>query len=431
MSRLGDVFNLVGGGTPTTSKEEFWGSGTPWISSADIDVSGKIVCRRRVTPLGVANSTTNVVPRGTVIVVTRVGLGKVAQLTEDTCFSQDIQALLAKENTPTYNSSYLMYQLLFIMKTVKYSGRGTTISGITKKQLADVSLYLPPLAEQERIVARIEELFSQLDAGVETLKKTKAQLAVYRQAVLKEAFEGRLTTGWRKEHSNCSPVQDYESIATKKPVFKDVSGDENEIHLTLPDTWIKLRMGDVFSVEVGATPSRRVPEYWNGTINWVSSGEVHFNHIFHTDECITEEGLAHSSTNLHPIGTVMLAMIGEGKTRGQAAILEIPAAHNQNTAAILVSATPCDPKYIYYFLLMNYENTRRVGSGNNQKALNKERVRALRFPFTSFAEQHVIVEAIESRLSVCDSIEQAVDSALNQADSIRQIILKLAFGGDI
>ncbi len=172
MRRLGDIFSLVGGGTPTTSIEEYWGNGMPWISSADIDHSGRIVYRRRVTPSGVANSTTNVVPRGTVIVVTRVGLGKVAQLTEDTCFSQDIQALLAKETAPAYSSRFLMYQLMFKMQTVKYNGRGTTISGITKKQLADVSLYFPPLSEQERIVARIEELFSQLDAGVEMLKKT-------------------------------------------------------------------------------------------------------------------------------------------------------------------------------------------------------------------------------------------------------------------
>ena len=73
---------------------------------------------------------------------------------------------------------------------------------------------------------------------------------------------------------------------------------------------------------------------------------------------------------------------------------------------------------------MNYENTRRVGSGNNQKALNKERVRAIRFPFTSFKEQHMIIEAIESRLSVCDSIEQTVDTALQQAEAMRQSILK-------
>lgn len=324
---------------------------------------------------------------------------------------------------------YLYYYLLTVVADLYTKTHGSGMVHITKAPFMNTPIPVPPIPEQERIVARIEELFSQLDAGVETLKKTKAQLAVYRQAVLKEAFEGRLSAEWRKEHSDCSPAQDYESIAIKAPIYKDTSGDENEIHLTLPDNWIKLRMGDIFSVEVGATPSRRVPEYWNGVINWVSSGEVRFNRIFSTDERITEAGLANSSTNVQPAGTIMLAMIGEGKTRGQAAILEIPAAHNQNTAAILVSATPCDPKYIYYFLQMNYENTRRVGSGNNQKALNKERVRALRFPFTSFEEQHVIVEAIESRLSVCDSIEQTVDTALQQAEAMRQSILKVAFEG--
>lgn len=127
----------------------------------------------------------------------------------------------------------------------------------------------------------------------------------------------------------------------------------------------------------------------------------------------------------------MLAMIGEGKTRGQAALLNVEAAHNQNTAAILVSKTSCEPKYVYYFLMLNYENTRRVGSGNNQKALNKERVRALRFPFTSFEEQSLIVQEIESRLSVCDSIQKTVDTALQQAEALRQSILKKAFEGNI
>lgn len=340
-----------------------------------------------------------------------------------------VGSTLAKISADCLSDQYLFHfvQGKYALLNTKKKGTGTP--HLNQELLKQQKLIVPSYSEQERIVARIEELFSQLDAGVETLKKTKAQLAVYRQAVLKEAFEGDLSAEWRTDHSDCSPARDYESIAIKDPTYKDTSGDENEIRLALPDNWIKLRMGDVFSVEVGATPSRRVPEYWNGAINWVSSGEVRFNRIFSTDERITEAGLANSSTNVQPAGTIMLAMIGEGKTRGQAAILEISAAHNQNTAAILVSATPCDPKYIYYFLQMNYENTRRVGSGNNQKALNKERVRALRFPFTSFAEQHVIVEAIESRLSVCDSIEQTVDTALQQAEAMRQSILKNAFEG--
>ena len=298
------------------------------------------------------------------------------------------------------------------------------------QQYSKIKVAVPPLEEQQRIVARIEELFSQLDDAEATLQKTKAQLALYRQAVLKTAFEGNLTVAWRDQHPDCSVEDDYKSIAIDNPVYKDIAGDENELPIALPDSWLRLRMGDVFRVEVGATPSRGVSEYWNGNLNWVSSGEVQFNRIYETKERITEEGLVHASTNIQPAGTIMLAMIGEGKTRGQAAILKVPAAHNQNTAAIQVSTTPCNPMFIFYYFLLNYENTRRVGSGNNQKALNKERVRALRFPFPSFLEQREIVSEIESRLSVYDSIMENVEKVQQQMKALKQSILKEAFEGN-
>lgn len=330
---------------------------------------------------------------------------------------------ILKINTELVNPKYIFYR----MQTIQVDH--STHKRYWIQQYSKIKISIPPVDEQERIVARIEELFSDLDDAVETLKTTKSQLEIYRQAVLKEAFEGKLTFSWRDKHRNENPRDDFERIKRNNEVFKDTSGDENEISLALPKAWKKVRLGEVFEVQVGATPSRRVPEYWNGNINWVSSGEVHFNNIYSTREQVTEDGILHSSTNVHPIGTVMLAMIGEGKTRGQAAILNTEAAHNQNTAAILVSETPCSSKYIYYFLLLNYENTRRVGSGNNQKALNKERVRALRFPFTSFKEQEKIVAEIESRLSVFDSIEQTIDHTLSKAKALRQSILKQAFEG--
>ena len=321
-----------------------------------------------------------------------------------------------------------MYYFRHFEAQLNQKGTGTTFKAITQNIIKNLDVPVPPLPEQERIVARIEELFSELDKAVETLNTTKQQLAVYRQAVLKEAFEGKLSKQWRNTNNN-SPYNDLLSIYRKDQCFKDTSGDENEIELKLPSTWVKTRIGEVFTVEVGATPKRSVSEYWNGDINWVSSGEVQFNTISQTKEKITHKGLTNSSSNLNPAGTVMLAMIGEGKTRGQAAILNVEAAHNQNTAAILVSQTPCSSKYLYYFLLLNYENTRRIGSGNNQKALNKERVRAIRFPFTSFREQKIIVEEIERRLSVCDQIEKTIEQSLQQAEALRQSILKQAFEG--
>lgn len=141
--------------------------------------------------------------------------------------------------------------------------------------------------------------------------------------------------------------------------------------LELPEGWIWTTLGEAFKVYVGATPSRKASEYWEGLIPWVSSGEVAFCEIHETRETITELGLQNTSTEVHPPGTVLLGMIGEGKTRGQAAILEIHASHNQNPAAIRVSETSVPPEYVYHFLKLEYERTRKIGSGNNQPALNK------------------------------------------------------------
>lgn len=324
------------------------------------------------------------------------------------------------------NNEFLCYYLNYF--NYKNYVSGTTRLKLTQAQMRKIPIPNIPSDEQSRIVARIEELFSELDKAVDTLKNTKEQLEVYRQAVLKAAFEGKYTKWWRKNH-NVSANEEYCELRKENQVFKDTSGDENELSLNIPDEWMKVRLGEIFDVEVGATPSRQHAEYWNGSIPWVSSGEVRFTTINKTREMITDIGLKNASTNLQPIGTVLLAMIGEGKTRGQSAILNIPAAHNQNTAAILVSKTLCQPKYIYYFLQLNYENTRRVGSGNNQKALNKERVRAIRVPFAPIAEQSIIVKEIEKRLSICENIEQTVNTALAQADAMRQSILKQAFEG--
>lgn len=424
-----EVVKWGSGGTPKATERSYYENGTiPWLIIGDLNDGIVTKSQSKITELGLANSSAKLIPSGTLMVAMYGSIGKLGISGMECCTNQAIA--FAKE---LYNviPKYMFYYMSFVKPTLISMGKGGTQKNISQTVLRSLNVIVPPIEEQQYIVSRIEELFSELDKGVETLQTIKEQLAVYRQAVLKEAFEGKLTSSWRAENTLSNPQYDFDKIRRPNELFKDTSGDENEIALNLPPTWLKARLGEIFEVQVGATPSRRVPEYWNGNINWVSSGEVRFNTIFRTNEKITPEGLAHASTNLQPIGTVMLAMIGEGKTRGQAAILNTEAAHNQNTAAILVSQTPCAPKYVYYFLQMNYDNTRRVGSGNNQKALNKERVRAIRFPFTSFDEQQIIVEEIESRLSVCDSIEQTVDTALAQAEAMRQSILKKAFEGEL
>ena len=280
------------------------------------------------------------------------------------------------------------------------------ISGATAQQaiylrdIKNIEIPLPSKPTQEVIVSKIDELFSELDKGIENLRTSQQQLKTYRQSVLKWAFEGKLT-------------------------------NENVKEGELPKGWKIKSIGDIFEVFIGSTPKRNVSEYWHGDINWVSSGEIAFCNITSTKEKITKEGLEKTSCKVHPIGTVIIAMIGEGKTRGQAAILKIEASHNQNTAAIRVDNNLYKSELLYYYLFLKYEDNRKVGSGNNQKALNKERVKSIPIPLPPITEQNTIVQEIESRLSVADKMEESITQSLQQAEALRQSILKKAFEGKL
>ena len=421
IKKLQDCATIIAGQSPESKYYNSTGEGIPFFQGkADF---GELYPKVRVY----CSSPTKIAQYNDILLSVRAPVGPTNLSPGTVCIGRGLAAIRPDDSL---DLKYLLYYFRYFETQLSAKGTGTTFKAINQKLIKNLEIPIPPLNEQSRVVAHIEELFSELDKAVDTLKTTKEQLEVYRQAVLKAAFEGKYTKWWRKNH-NVSANEEYCELRKENQVFKDTSGDENELSLNIPDEWMKVRLGEIFDVEVGATPSRQHAEYWNGSIPWVSSGEVRFTTINKTREMITDIGLKNASTNLQPIGTVLLAMIGEGKTRGQSAILNIPAAHNQNTAAILVSKTLCQPKYIYYFLQLNYENTRRVGSGNNQKALNKERVRAIRIPFAPIAEQSIIVKEIEKRLSICENIEQTVNTALAQADAMRQSILKQAFEGKI
>ena len=296
----------------------------------------------------------------------------------------------------TFVNKYLCYYFnsLNLAKFVT----GTAQPKLTQGNLNKIEIPICSPKIQLAIVSKIEELFSEIDKGIENLRTAQQQLKTYRQSVLKWAFEGKLT-------------------------------NENVKEGVFPKGWKMKSIGDIFEVYIGSTPKRNVPEYWGGDINWVSSGEIAFCNIMSTKEKITQEGLEKTSCKVHPIGTVIIAMIGEGKTRGQAAILKIEASHNQNTAAIRVDNNIYKSELLYYYLVFKYEDNRKVGSGNNQKALNKERVKSIPIPFPSIKEQNRIVQEIESRLSVADKMEESITQSLQQAEALRQSILKKAFEG--
>ena len=261
------------------------------------------------------------------------------------------------------------------------------------QQYSKIKVKIPSLPEQEKIVAKIEELFSELDNGVETLKKTKQQLAVYRQAVLKEAFDGKYT--------NSSPLK-------------------------------QASISEIADVGTGATPLTSNSDYYGGEIAWVTSAKINDEKIYIPSEYITEKAIAETNCKVYPPHTLLVAMYGEGKTRGKCAELMISAATNQALAAIeLYKNTECFRNYLRWFLVLNYQLIRRKASGGVQPNLNLSIIKNISVPIFNDYDQIKIVEEIERRFSVCDSIEQTVDTALQQAEAMRQSILRKAFEGEL
>ena len=261
------------------------------------------------------------------------------------------------------------------------AGRGVNIRHLGKRGLAQFRIPVAPLAEQERIVAAIEEHFSHLDAADDSLVTTQ------------------------------SKVRDLRAVLAKSAT-RD---------------WPAAELGDLADVFVGSTPSRKKPELWGGPVPWVSSGEIQFCRIGGTRESVATAAVR--PDRIHPPGTVLLGMIGEGRTRGQAAVLEIPAAHNQNSAAIRTQPSRLDPNWLFYVFSAQYESNRRVGSGNNQPALNKARVQGLRIPLPPLREQRRLVEQLDEAAAVLDQLRSGLEGALQRCAALRRAVLSEAFAG--
>ena len=413
----------------------------------------------RITRAAVDSSSVDLFPPDTVMMVVRSGIlahtCPVAVAGVQATMNQDLKGVAPKDGV---DATYLAYALRSFGRDIlnQCSKAGTTVASIDTLALHRYPVPLAPTNEQQRVVRKLDELLSDLDAGIAALERARANLKRYRAAVLKAAVEGRLTEKWRAAHPDVEPAakllerilaerrKKWEEAQLKKFAKKGQAPPkgwkDNYVEPAKPDvvslpglprSWLWSSLGQCFPVVVGSTPSRGDSRYWHGDINWVSSGEIQFNRISETKEKITAEGLANSSTRINPKGSVLLGMIGEGKTRGQAAILDIPAANNQNCAAIWVSVTEVLPEFVYFWLWSRYEITRSGGSGNNQPALNKSIVEMIPFPLPPVEEQREIVLEVDRYCSNLEHNLATLEVMGGRSSRLRQAILKRAFEGKL
>lgn len=194
---------IVGGGTPSKANPSYWEGSIPWFTIKDMRTRRPEDAIDHITDGAVRESATNVISADTVIIATRIGLGKVIRVSYDAAINQDLKALI---NKPEIDKGYLEYWIVSIADYLESIGSGTTVKGIRLEQLRSLPFPLAPIDQQKRIVAEIEKQFSRLDEAVANLKRVKANLKRYKAAVLKAAVEGKLTEEWRKQHPDVEPA---------------------------------------------------------------------------------------------------------------------------------------------------------------------------------------------------------------------------------
>ena len=245
-----------------------------------------------------------------------------------------------------------------------------------------------------------------------TLAATPGGVAKLREIILQLAVQGRLVPQDPEDEpasvlleritAEKSRLIKKGQIRKTKPLPKIVN---DEIPHSIPNNWIWTKIGNIGEVGQGGTPSTKNPEYWDGEIPWLRSGDILFNRIKSAKETISETGLRNSAATLVPKGSVLLAMTGQGKTRGRAAILDIEATANQSVSHIIVENQLIIPEYLFYYFRAEYNNIRKIDKGTSIPGINTKIIKNLLLPLPPLPEQHHIVEKIDALMALCDELE--------------------------
>ncbi len=419
---LADIGKIVGGGTPSTANPNFWGDEIRWISPSDLTgYRSKFIARgaKLISALGLDNCSAKLMPAGSVHFSSRAPIGYVVISSESLCTNQGFKSLVPAEGI--FNE-YVYFYLRSIKGLANSLATGTTFKELSASAFAKLPFPLPPLAEQRRIVAKIEELFSGLEAGEESLRAARRQLGVYRQSLLKQAFEGHLTAKWRTHKTDKlgSPL----TASTKLVVEPG----------PLPPGWIWQTINEVADVTGGITKNSK-RDNLPLRIPYLRVANVYANEL-RLDE-IKDIGVTMAEANkVRLVKGDLLIVEGNGSLDqiGRVAAWNeaIRDCGHQNH---LIRAR-CHPNAHYAFVLMFLLSPhgrevieKHAASTSGLHTLSVSKVQRLPVPLCSLPEQEEVVRVLDEQFEMIDQNEREIDEALRKSDALRQAILKKAFTG--
>ena len=376
IKKLQDCATIIAGQSPESKYYNSTGEGIPFFQGkADF---GELYPKVRVY----CSSPTKIAQYNDILLSVRAPVGPTNLSPGTVCIGRGLAAIRPDDSL---DLKYLLYYFRYFETQLSAKGTGTTFKAINQKLIKNLEISIPPLNEQFRIVARIEELFSELDKAVGTLKTIKEQLEVYRQAVLKDAF-----SDFEKKDS----IRNLTMVVT--------SGSRG---------WAKYysNSGALF-VRIG---------------NLTHSGiDIDFRDIQHITPPDNAEGVR---TRLQP-NDVLVSITADLGSIGFVSEKVEEAYINQHIALVRFQ-NPVQGRFMAWYLRSEYgqKDLLKNKRGGGKLGLGLDDIRDTPVPIVDDITATEIVDKVEEQLSVCDSIEKTVDTALVQADAMRQSILKQAF----
>lgn len=475
-AKFSDFGTWIGGGTPSKANPRFWSGPIPWVSPKDMKTKVIRETIDGITEEAVENSAAKLVPAGSVLIVTRSGVLAhtlpIAVTAVESTLNQDLKALALPDGI---SSDYIAWGMRAFEQRIidKCRKGGTTVHSIEMPRLAAFDLPIAPANEQRRIVEKIEAMFDEIDKGVESLQAAKNTLGLYRQSLLKSAFEGNLTAGWRVKNSGMldapetllsmleeerdkwheqeferwrDDIAEWENEGSKGPkprrpeAYKpssELTDTERAVLPKLPTEWVYARLNDIAHVGSGMslsrarklenpieTPYLRVANVQRGRLNLAEMKTMP----------VERSQLKRLSLRTWDI------LFNEGGDRdklGRGWIWEdqVKICITQNH---VFRATPFRHDRSWSLFVSQWGNSYgrdyfEAGGKQttNLASINKSVLKALPVPVCSPNEQAEIVRLLDEKLESANALETEIDAGLARAAALRQSILKKAFSGQL
>lgn len=390
--RLGDIGKIISGGTPSTAIEENWNGNINWISPSDLTGYKKktiIKGAKSISTIGLKNSSARLMPKGSVLFSSRAPIGYVVIAGSDLCTNQGFKSIIPNQNV---DSDYIYYFLKGAKQKAEKVASGTTFKEISLAIFSELEFPLPPKPTQLAIVAKIEELFRELDEGIENLRLAQKQLKTYRQSVLKWAFDNVSFTDFLlKDITDKIQIGPFGTQLHKDDYIENGIPLINPMHIK--DGYI------IADKSFSILPSKRdsLPNY------------------------ILQEG------------DVIMGRRGEMGRCGLVTKREAGWFCGTGSLYFRPNTKKVNSIFLYYYLRSEpvKKYLEENAGGTTMANLNLKIVNEIPISLPSIEEQKKIVQEIESRLSVADKLEESITQSLQQAEALRQSILKKAFEGKL